>query len=115
MGRETARKQTDDNEAIEDNGFALDLLQYEKEMLEAIFTRMIKCLEGEAICESITDIYHCYEGVAEHYREKLQIEYDLEDLEKEYRKERSGRVSEQLLIELRKQIESFRKELHRQK
>jgi hypothetical protein len=34
----------------------------------------------------------------------LQIEYDLEDLEREYKMEKNSRVSEHLLIELRKQI-----------
>lgn len=53
--------------------------------------------------------------MTEAFCEKLQVEYDLEDLEREYKREKNSRVGEGLLIELRKQIENFRSELHRQK
>lgn len=99
---------------IEDSSFALDLLSHDKELLERIFARVLSSLPEQPAL-ALADIYGCYEAVAEAFREKLQVEYDLEDLEREYKREKNSRVAEGLLIELRKQIENFRSELHRQR
>ena len=56
------------------------------------------------IATILCDILAGYESVVDAFREKLQIEYDLQDLEREYKREKNSRVSEKLLIELRKQI-----------
>lgn len=100
---------------IEDNNFALDLLSHDKELLERIFARVLSALPAEQLAQTLADVYSSYEAVAEAFREKLQVEYDLEDLEREYKREKNSRVAEGLLIELRKQIENFRSELHHQK
>ena len=100
---------------IEDSSFALDLLSHDKELLERIFSRVLSSVPGEQLGQALADVYASYEAVAEAFREKLQVEYDLEDLEREYKREKNSRVAEGLLIELRKQIENFRSELHRQK
>lgn len=46
--------------------------------------------------------------MSEHYREKLQIEYDLSDLEIQYQKQKTLGDKE-ILMELKKQIGNFRK------
>lgn len=76
---------------------------------------MLSALPAEQLAQTLADVYSSYEAVAEAFREKLQVEYDLEDLEREYKREKNSRVAEGLLIELRKQIENFRSELHHQK
>lgn len=89
---------------IEDNSFTVDLLHYQKELLERTFEKTISAVENQSIATILCDIFAGYESVVDAFREKLQIEYDLQDLEREYKREKNSRVSEKLLIELRKQI-----------
>ncbi len=89
---------------IEDNSFTVDLLHYQKELLERTFEKTISAVENQSIATILCDILAGYESVVDAFREKLQIEYDLQDLEREYKREKNSRVSEKLLIELRKQI-----------
>ena len=49
-------------------------------------------------------LYEGYMRVGDTFRQKLQIEYDLQDLEREYKRDKNSAVGQKLLIELRKQI-----------
>jgi DNA-binding protein len=90
------------------------VLSYEKECLIRVFTTMTNGVQNVDIKHCMEKIYGAYVDVVQCWREKLQLEYDLEDLECEYKRERMGN-EENILIELRKEIETFRKELHHQK
>ena len=65
---------------IEDNSFTVDLLHYQKELLERTFEKTISAVENHSIATILCDIFAGYESVADAFREKLQIEYDLQDL-----------------------------------
>ena len=55
-------------EIIEDNHFALDLLHYEKELLQRVFTKMISSIPQESLQSIVTDLYHSYQKVSEIFR-----------------------------------------------
>ena len=61
-------------------------------------------------------VYADYEQLSSICREKLQIEYDLQELEMKYKREKSSSTADEtLLIETRRQIEAFRLELLKHK
>ena len=61
-------------------------------------------------------LYADYEQLSSICREKLQIEYDLQELEMKYKREKSSSTADEtLLIETRRQIEAFRLELLKHK
>lgn len=60
-------------ELLEDNNFAMDLLHYEKELLQRIFTKVLATIQHPVLSEVLTEIYGAYEAVSEAFREKLQI------------------------------------------
>jgi len=53
---------------LEDNNFALDLLNFEKELLEKIFNKLLSSLQNESLTEALGDIYGCYESICELFR-----------------------------------------------
>lgn len=46
----------------------MDLLHYEKELLQRIFAKLMSAIQHESIGQALTDIYSSYETVAEVYR-----------------------------------------------
>lgn len=68
------------DDSIEDNNFTVDLLHYQKELLEKITEKIISTVQQDPLISTLTDIYSAYSKVSETFREKLQVEYDLEDL-----------------------------------
>jgi hypothetical protein len=66
--KEQEDKSEKGGEVMEDNSFAMDLLHYEKELLQRIFARLMSAIQHESISQALTDVYSSYESVAEVYR-----------------------------------------------
>lgn len=57
-----------EDETIEDNNFTVDLLHFQKELLERTFSKVIAAIQTEALASVLTDIYEGCRAVGEAVR-----------------------------------------------